>query len=160
MNAVHRELAKLRELLALGRDLDAELQRHLERLARHLPDRCCQHQCGNEPAHITLTASTSPEGTPMASYALGAPVYLTAAVANAEQTPITDAVTWSASAGTVTADPANPLWATLADAPLGDVTVTATTSNGLTATDTVTIVDNTPATVSLTDSATPNTPAA
>lgn len=160
MNAVHRELAKLRELLALGRDLDTELQRHLERLERHLPDRCCQHQCGNEPAHITLTASTSPEGTPMASYALGAPVYLTAAVANAEQTPITDAVQWSASAGTVTADPSNPLWATLADAPLGDATVTATTSNGLSATDTVTIVDNTPATVSLTDSATPNTPAA
>lgn len=96
----------------------------------------------------------------MASYALGAPVYLTAAVANAEQTPITDAVQWSASAGTVTADPSNPLWATLADAPLGDATVTATTSNGLSATDTVTIVDNTPATVSLTDSATPNTPAA
>lgn len=96
----------------------------------------------------------------MTSYALGAPVYFTANVTNAEQTPITDAVTWTSDAGTITADPSNPLQATLVNAPLGDATVTATTSNGISATDTVTIVDNTPAAIGLTDSATPSAPAA
>lgn len=159
MSAVHRDLERIRELLALGRDVDSDLTRVFQRLEHHLTDRCCEHQC-NRPAHITLTASASPGGTPMSSYALGAPVYLTAAVTNAEQTPITDTVSWSASAGTVTADPSNPLWATLVNAPLGDVTVTATTSNGIAAQDTVTIVDNTPAAITLTDSGTPNTAAA
>jgi hypothetical protein len=160
VSAVRRELAKLRELLALAGDVQTELQRHFERLEHKIRDRCCEHRCGSEPAHITLTASTSPEGPPVSSYPEGVPVYLTAAVANAEQVAITDDVSWSASAGTVTADPANPLWATLVNAPVGDATVTATTSNGIEATDTVTIVDNTPASISLSDSATPNTPAA
>lgn len=153
---VHRDLERIRELLALGRDVDGELDRTFQRLEHHLAGHC-RH---NRPAHITLTASPSPGGPPMSSYAQGAPVYLTAAVTNAEQAPISDAVSWSASAGTVTADPANPLWATLVNAPLGDVTVTATTSNGIQASDTVTIVDNTPAAITLTDSGTPNTPAA
>lgn len=160
MSAVRREMATLRELIVLAGDVQREIRRHFERLERKIWDRCCEHECGSEPAHVTLTASTSPEGPPMSSYPVGVPVYLTAAVANAEQVPITDEVTWSASAGTVAADPANPLWATLVNAPIGDATITATTSNGIEATDTVTIVDNTPAAISLTDSAAPNTPAA
>ncbi len=160
MTTAHRDLRRIRELLALGRDVDAELARAVQRLERHITDRCCEHHCRSEPAHITLTASRTPEGPAMSSYPLGAPVYLTAAVTNAEGTQITDEVTWVSDTGTVTADPSNPLWATLVNAPLGDATVTATTSNGIIATDTVTIVDNTPAAISLTDSGTPNTPAA
>jgi len=160
VSAVRRELAKIRALLALAGDVQTELRRHFERLEHKIPGRCCEHQCGNEPAHITLTASTHPEGPPMSSYPLGVPVYFAAVVENAEQVQITDEVTWSASAGTVTADSLNPLWATLANAPTGDVTVAVTTSNGIEATDTVTIVDNTPASVALSDSANPNTPAA
>jgi hypothetical protein len=160
VSAVRRELARLRELLVLAGDVQREIRLHFERLERKIQDRCCEHQCGSEPAHITLTASTSPEGPPVSSYPVGVPVYFAAVVENAEQVQITDEVTWSASAGTVTADSLNPLWATLANAPAGDVTVTVTTSNGIQATDTVTIVDNTPASVALSDSATPNTPAA
>jgi hypothetical protein len=159
VSRAEHEIAKIRGLIGLHHDADTEILRRLARLEEDIERRCCDHEC-DAPAHITLTASTSPEGTPMASYTLGVPVYFTAAVENAEQVPVADALSWSATAGTVSADPANPLWATLVNAPLGDVTVTATTSNGLTATDTVTIVDNVPATVSLTDSAAPNTPAA
>jgi hypothetical protein len=160
VNRADHEIAKIRGLIGLHHDTDTEILRRLERLEHDLHRRCCEHQCGSEPAHITLTASTYPEGPNMSSYPAGSPVYLTAAVTNAEGVAVTDTVTWSASAGTVSADPANALWATLVNAPLGDVTVTATTSNGLTATDTVTIVDGTPAAITLTDSATPNTPAA
>lgn|GEM_PF-5616725 len=160
MSAVRRELAKIRALLDLAGDVQTELRRHFERLEHKIRDRCCEHRCGSEPTHITLTASTYPEGPPMSSYPLSVPVYFAAVVENAEQVQITDEVTWSASAGTVTADPSNPLWATLENAPAGDVTVTVTTSNGIAAEDTVTIVDNTPASVALSDSAAPNTPAA
>lgn len=155
-----RELRVIRELLEVGREADAEALRRLERLEHKIAGRCCDHPCAATPASITLTASDIPGGPPMSSYPAGATVYLTAAVTNAESVPVPDAVTWSASAGTITADSTNPEWANLVNAPLGDVTVTATTSNGIQATDTVTIVDSTPAAITVTDSATPNTPAA
>lgn len=160
MTAARRELRKILKLVELGRDADAEALRHLDRLEHLISGQCCEHACAAEPANIHLTASDTPGGHPVSSYPAGAPVYLTANVTNAEGVSLADQVAWTASAGTVTADPANPLWATLANAPLGDATVTAVASNGIEATDTVTIVDNTPAAISLTDSATPNTPAA
>jgi len=89
----------------------------------------------------------------MGTYAPGAPIDLTADVKNAEQQDITDQVSWSTTAGTVTPDATNPLKAVLTDAPLGDTTVTATTSNGIAATDTVTVADQTPASITVTDAA-------
>lgn len=112
---------------------------------------CHHHGDSTTPASITLTAT--PQGDTMGTYAPGATIALTADVKNAEQQDITDAVVWSTSAGTIAADPANPLKATLTGAPLGDTTVTATTSNGISATDTVTVADQTPASITVTDSA-------
>ncbi len=160
MSALRREVHKILELVELGRDADTEALRRLHRLEHLISGRCCEHQCAAEPANIHLTASHTPGGPPVSSYPTGAPVYLTAKVTNAEDVALADPVSWSASAGTLTADPSNPLWATLTDAPLGEVTVTVVASNGIEATDTVTVVDNTPAAITLTDSGTPNTPAA
>lgn len=166
MSAVRRELAEIRALLTLAGDVQTELRRHFERLEHKIRGRCCEHQCGSEPAHITLTASTSPEGPPMDTFKPGDTIYLTADVTNAEQAPVSDAVAWTATAAdgsnvTVNTDPDNGEWANITSAPTGDLTVTATTSNGI-ASDplTVTVADSTPAAVTVSASATPNTPAA
>lgn len=76
------------------------------------------------------------------------PIVITADVENNEHVPVTDTLTWSASGGTLTPDPTT-LTATLTGAPLGDVTVSVVDPLGLTADLTVTIVDNTPASISL-----------
>lgn len=138
---MHTDFQELERLLA-------EFERELEAALHH-----CHHHGGNSntPASITITATQG--GTTMGTYAPGAPIALTADVKNAEQQDITDAVTWSATAGTISADPSNPLKATLTGAPLGDTTVTATTSNGIPATDTVTVADQTPASITVTDAA-------
>jgi len=103
------------------------------------------------PAHVTVTPE---ESSVPNTYPLGSSPKFTAAVANAEGAPLPGTpVSWTATAGTISADPANPGVATLANAPLGDVTVTATTENGIAGSDTVTLVDNTPASVTVTDSA-------
>lgn len=103
------------------------------------------------PAHVTVTPL---EGSMSNTYPLGVPIKFAAAVANGEGGALPGTpVTWSATSGTVSADPANPAVATLVNAPIGDVTVTATTENGVTGSDTVTVIDNVPATVSVTDSA-------
>jgi hypothetical protein len=103
------------------------------------------------PAHVTVTPE---ENSVSNTYPLGSSPKFTAAVANAENLALPGTpVSWTATAGTISADPNNPGVATLANAPLGDVTVTATTENGVSGSDTVTIIDNTPASVTVTDSA-------
>jgi hypothetical protein len=103
------------------------------------------------PASITVTPE---ENSVSNTYPLGSSPKFTAAVANAEGAALPGTpVSWTSTAGTISADPNNPAVATLANAPLGDVTVTATTENGVSGSDTVTIVDNTPASVTVTDSA-------
>lgn len=166
MSAVRRELAKLRELLALGGDVQTELRRHFERLERKIRDRCCEHDCGADPAHITLTASTSPEGPSMSDFTPGETIYLTATVTNKETTAVADTVTWTATGPdgatlSVNPDPDNGEWANIATPPVGDIVLVGTTSNGI-ASDplTVTVADNTPAAITISASATPNTPAA
>lgn len=131
------------------RDLDIELREiaaELERIEHDLA--YCRVFL---PAHVTVT----PEESSLSNtYPLGSSPRFTAAVANAEGAALPGTpVNWSATAGTISADPANPGVATLVNAPLGDVTVTATTDNGVSGSDMITIVDNTPASVTVTDSA-------
>lgn len=131
------------------RELDIELREiaaELERIERDLA--YCRDLI---PVHLTVTTL---EESVSNTYPLGSSPKFTAAVANAEGAALPGTpVNWSATAGTISADPANPGVATLANAPLGDVTVTATTDNGVSGSDTITIVDNTPASVTVTDSA-------
>lgn len=145
LQLVHADRARERIERAL-----AEFERDLIAALKH-----CHHHHGHggdtRPASITLTATS--QGATMGTYAPGATIDLTADVKNAEQQDITDAVTWNTTAGTITPDAANPLKATLTGAPLGDTTVTATTSNGIAAEDTVTVADQTPASITVTDSA-------
>jgi uncharacterized cupin superfamily protein len=107
------------------------------------------------PAAVTIRLTTSEGNTLMSDFTLGQPVYASAAVTNAEGTAITgDAGTWSTTAGTISANPNNAEEATLYNAPVGDFTVTYTTANGVVATATGTVVDSTPASASVSLSAT------
>lgn len=100
-----------------------------------------------EPKHVTVTASQ--EGNTMTSFAPGATITLTAVSDNAENVPVADTYTWTTIAGTISAGP-DSTTATLVNAPLGDVTVTATDPAGLVGTLTVTVADQTPATITVT----------
>jgi len=149
-------IADIRLLAGARHQCDfAELERAIITLEHelHAVLQHCHHRPDTRPASIPVTASH--EGAPMATYTPGTPVDFTADVKNAELQDITDQVTWSTTAGTLTPDADNPLVAHLTDAPLGDVTVTATTSNGIPASDTATFADQTPASISLTDAAAP-----
>lgn len=79
----------------------------------------------------------------------GQPRTITAAVTNAEQQPVPDTLSWSASSGTLSVA-ADTLSATLVNAAVGTVTVTVTDPNNLTATIEFDIVDSTPANIALT----------
>jgi len=105
------------------------------------------------PAHVTVTPLE--ETVSNNTYPLGAPIKFAAAVANGEGGALPGTpVTWSATSGTVTTpDPSAPNTVVLTGAALGDVTVTATAANGAAGQDTVTVIDNVPATVTVTDSA-------
>ena len=125
----------------------------------------CHGEPDTRPVSITITASQ--EGTTMGTYTAGTPVDLVADVKNDQQVDLADTVTWTADQGTVIADPAdptNPLKAQLVNAPVGTVTVTGTTSNGLVATDPIVFTDPNaavPASITISDSAAPAaTPAA
>lgn len=107
------------------------------------------------PANVTVTA-TDQEGNTMSTFAPGATITFTAATVNAEGTPLaTDAdgnpftYTWATTAGTI-APGADTSVITISDAPLGDLTVTATDPAGLAGTVTVTVADQTPVAVTVT----------
>ncbi|HVU37633.1 MAG TPA: QueG-associated DUF1730 domain-containing protein [Opitutales bacterium] len=74
---------------------------------------------------------------------------ITATVTNAEGASVPDTLTWTATSGTITPS-ADTLSATLDNAAVGTVTVTATDTTGLTASVEFEIVDSTPAAISLT----------
>lgn len=86
----------------------------------------------------------------------GTTIDLTAMVDNAEGVAVPDSLTWSASAGTVTPSDATTLTATLVNAPIGTVTVTATDANGLSGSLAVDVVDNVPASISISAAAAPS----
>ncbi|HZP14624.1 MAG TPA: hypothetical protein VFA96_02290 [Nocardioides sp.] len=135
----HAKCHRHRDLDIELRELEAELLQ-LEAIVRAFV-----------PAHVTVTTL---EDSVSNTYPLGSSPRLAAAVANAEGVPLPGTpVSWTASAGTLVTDPSNPDVRLLTNAPLGDVTVTATTDNGVSGSDTITIVDNTPASVTVTDSA-------
>lgn len=87
----------------------------------------------------------------MSSFPQGSPVTITAVVENAEGVVVPDVLTWTTTAGTLTTD-ATGLVSTVVDAPIGDVTVTASDSIGVTGSVVFTVVDATPASITLTAS--------
>lgn len=114
------------------------------------------------PARLTITSSQN--GTHMSTYDLGTTVDLKSVVRNAKGAPIAADLNWSSDQGTViagqngTADDGTVfMTAQLVNVPSpGDVSVTATTANGVTSTDVVTFADPAdviPATMEITDSA-------
>lgn len=123
----------------------------------------CHHRHRHQPATITVT--TSQKGTHMGSYTIGTDVDLTAVVKNDQGVNIADNVTWTASpegsvtatANGVDADGGVTMTAVLTGVTTpGDVAVTATTSDGLPFTDTITFTDpnaNVPASITVTDTA-------
>jgi hypothetical protein len=116
--------------------------------------RHCHHHDG-APATVTITAHKE-NGTMSDTYNLGETIYLNATVDNAESAALTGvAGTWTSTAGTISPNPNNPDEATLVNAPVGDVTVTFATASGVTGTYTATVVDSTPASVTITGSTTP-----
>lgn len=104
------------------------------------------------PTAITLYATI--EGTIMADqFPAGQSIALTAVVDNAEGVAVPDTLTWTSTAGTVTADDASTLTATLVNAPVGSVTVTATDPNGLSGSVTFDVTDNAPSSITVTAAA-------
>lgn len=74
---------------------------------------------------------------------------ITAAVTNNAGVSVPDTLSWTATAGTITAAP-DTLSATLDNAPVGEVTVSVTDPAGLTAQVVFDVVDETPASIALT----------
>jgi hypothetical protein len=140
----------------MQREVDA-----LEAEVQALYQRPCH--CGQPdttPARVTVTA-TREDGTMTDTYQPGDTVYLTATVDTAENTPLADVPgSWSGwpDGATLIQDTANPDRAVLTGLPLGDfsATFTVTKADGSTVSGTysATVVDNTPATVTVTGSAT------
>lgn len=83
------------------------------------------------------------------SFAPGATITFTAVSDNAEGMAVADTYTWTSDAGTIVPGPDSST-ITISDAPLGDVTATATDPLGLTASATATVADDTPASVTVT----------
>lgn len=116
-----------------------------------------QQQIAGRPASVHITASQ--EGNPMASFAPGKPITFTATTDNAEGVALaTDETgqpftyTWTTTAGTLVAG-ADSTTVTISDAPLGDVTVTATNNLGFVSLPCVaTVADQTPTQVTVTAS--------
>jgi hypothetical protein len=72
-----------------------------------------------------------------------------AEVTNAKGVSVPDTLSWSASAGTIS-PAADTLSATLDNAPVGEVTVSVSDASGLTASVVFDVVDETPASITLT----------
>jgi len=79
----------------------------------------------------------------------GKPIHVTATVTNAENTPVPDQLTWSATAGTLTVDDETTLTATVVNAPVGAFSVSVTDQAGLTAALDIDVADATPNAISL-----------
>lgn len=107
-------------------------------------------QRSTTPTRITITP-TDQEGNIVTTFAPGQTATFTAVSDNAEGAPVADTYTWSTTAGTIVPG-ADDTSITISDAPLGDLTVTATDPAGLTGTVTVTIADQTPASITVTAS--------
>lgn len=115
-----------------------------------------QHELAGHPASVHITASQ--EGHTMSDFAPGTTITFTAATLNAEGVPLTTdtngqpfTYTWTTTAGTIAPGP-DTTTITISDAPLGDVTATATDNAGFTGQTTATVADQTPATVTVTAS--------
>jgi len=134
---VHTDFQELERLLV-------EFERELEAALHH----CHHHGHDPRPASVHVTH----QGDTMGTYAPGTPIDFAAAADNAEQQPVTTQFSWATTAGTIT-PAADTLTAVLTDAPLGETTVTATAANGVAGSDTVTVADQTVATVTVTDTA-------
>lgn len=140
--------------------VEAELH-HLEAEFRHILDAewHCTCHCGTPPTDtrpVSVTVTASQRGTSMTDFAPGATITFSAATDNAEGVALaTDATgqpftyTWTASAGTIVAG-ADTTTITISDAPLGEVTVTATDNAGFAGSVTVTVADQTPTSVTVT----------
>jgi hypothetical protein len=91
------------------------------------------------------------------TYPAGAPIYLSAAVANNEGAPLANVPgAWTSDQGTLVQNPNNPDETTLTNAPIGTFNATFTTTQGsVVGTYQAAVTDNTPATVTITGSTTP-----
>lgn len=123
------------------------LERHVRELEREVADLEAWKR-RYEPTHITIHTHT--EGTTM-SFAPGATITFTATSQNAESVDVPDTYEWTTTAGTIVPGPDSST-ITISDAPLGDVTVTATDPLGLSGNITATVADPTPVTVTVTAS--------
>lgn len=118
----------------------ALMQREIEQL---------QQENASRPASVHVTASQ--EGHTMSSFAPGQTITFTAVSDNAENVVVADTYSWSTTAGTIVPG-ADTTTVTISDAPLGDLTVTATDPAGLSGSVVATVADQTPASVTVTAS--------
>lgn len=139
----------------------ADLAERLGQAEQRLHDIHQHHRHHHHPCEWWQTPATVSisdhdlQGDTMTAYAPGQEVFLTATVRNAEGADVSDNGTWTSDNGTVNVpDPTKPSEAVLTGATLGTANVIYTTANSITGTDTITIADTTPATVTVTDSAT------
>jgi hypothetical protein len=123
------------------------LERHVHELEREVAELEAWKR-RYEPTHITIHTHT--EGTSM-SFAPGAPITFTATSQNAESVDVPDTYEWTTTAGTIVPGP-DSTTVTISDAPLGDLTVTATDPLGISGQTTVTVADQTPFAVTVTAS--------
>lgn len=107
-------------------------------------------QRSTTPSRVTITP-TDQEGNIVTTYAPGATATFTATSTNAEGAPVADTYTWTATTGTIVPG-ADDTTITISDAPVGDLTVTATNPAALSNSVTVTIADSTPASITVTAS--------
>jgi hypothetical protein len=154
-------ICTLRDMLRRRHHADFdEIERHLDHLDREVAQLLAIARSNDRtPVRITLTAHHEGDPAMADQFPANEPIVITADVENAEHVAVSDTLTWSTSAGTLTPDPST-LTATLTGAPLGDTTVSVIDPLGITADVTVTVVDNTPATISLSAALASATPTA
>lgn len=134
-----------------------ELELEVSFLRREVDE--VEDDCHLIPASVTITAYLKGSTVADQMFPSGATINLVATVKNAptaanpDGVPVPNAVTWTADQGTLIADSANPELATLVNVPDGVVTVTVSTTNGITHSHTYELGDVTPATVDFTATA-------
>jgi hypothetical protein len=125
-----------------------EVERHLDELQAEVDQLLALARANDRaPARIHVTVTT--EGNTMTTFAPGAPITFTAGSDNAENQPVADTYTWTSTAGTIVPGP-DSTTITISDAPLGDVTATATDPLGIAGSATATVADQTPTVVNVT----------
>jgi len=155
-------ICTLRDMLRRRHHADFdEIERHLDHLDREVAQLLAIARSNDRtPVRITLTAHH--EGDPAMAdtqFPAGKDIVITADVENAEHVPVPDSLVWTTSGGTITPS-LDTLTATLSGAPLGDITVSVVDFLGITADVTVTVVDDTPASISLSAALASATPTA